>query len=222
MSNIAIYTCITGGYDIPTDGFEHKEGYDYFLFSDVPIKTKSWRNFLITFDNAEGLSDVKKQRFIKTHPFEVLKGYDIAVWVDANTDINKKLYDYIEQNKDNVITFKKHPNRDCIFDEIEACLLSRKEKPDVAKRIFKKLVSEGYPKHNGLFESNVIISHITNNDVKSLYESWWCEIHCFSHRDQLSLNYVIWEHHLESIVTCMETNYFKPKSHKRKSRIFRL
>lgn len=213
--NIAIYTCITGGYDIPTDGFEHKDGYDYFLFSDVAIPTKSWKNITLTFNNADTLTNAKKQRFIKTHPFEILKDYDIVVWIDANTDINDKLYKYIEDNKNNLITFKIHPTRDCIYDEIKTCIKARKETPEMGVFIYKKLKADGYPEHNGLYETNIIVSHAQNDKVKQLLTKWWEEIYKFSHRDQLSLNYVIWKNHLEEIVTGVKSNDFKPKTHKK-------
>jgi hypothetical protein len=214
-NSIAIYTCITGGYDIPTDNFEHKDGYNYFLFSDFPIKTNSWRNMLVTFNNASNLSNVKKQRFIKTHPFNVLKDYDIVVWVDANTDFNQKLYDYIENNKNSIITFKQHPNRDCIYDEIKECVLRGKEERKVGDNIRNKLISENYPKHNGLYETNIIISHVKDINVRRLFESWWHEIYHFSHRDQLSLNYIIWKYGFSDIITVSCSNDFKPKPHKK-------
>lgn len=214
-NSIAIYTCITGGYDTPTDGFEHKDGYDYYLFSEVPIKTKSWKNLIISFNAESNLTTVKKQRFIKTHPFEVLKDYDVVVWIDGNTDINQKLYDYVENNKNNIITFKKHPDRDCIYDEIKECVLRGKEERDIGELVYDKLTIEGYPTHNGLFETNIIISHPNNEDAKKLFNTWWCEIQRFSKRDQFSLNYVIWKLHCEDIITLRETSDFKPKFHTR-------
>lgn len=212
-NNVAIYTCITGGYDTPTDGFEHKDGYDYFLFSDAPIKTKSWENILLSFNSADNLSDVKKQRFVKTHPFEILKDYDIAVWIDANTDVSNKLYEYVDKNKDNFITFKIHPRRNCIYDEIKECITAKKETSEMGKIIKDKLKLDEYPEHNGLYETNIIISHPQNAEVKQLFSKWWEEIHKFSHRDQLSLNYVIWKNHLEKLVSAVNTSDFRPKKH---------
>ena len=36
-NKILIYTCITGGYDTPTDNFPKRPGYDYILVSDQYI-----------------------------------------------------------------------------------------------------------------------------------------------------------------------------------------
>ena len=209
---IAIYTCITGGYDTPTDNFEHKDGYDYILFSDTPINTKSWNNFIVTF-NTGTLSTVKQQRFIKTHPHHVLKNYDVVVWVDANTSIDDKLYKYIEENKDNTITFKKHPDRDCIYDEIKEVVLRGKEERVIGEAIYNRYEREKFPKHYGLYETNVIISHPNNKDVQNLFERWWVEIYNNSHRDQLSLNYVVWKYGFENIISETNSKDFKPKFH---------
>lgn len=215
-NNIVIYTCITGGYDVPTDCFEHKEGYDYIIFSDKPLNTKSWENKIISFPDCDGLNNIKKQRYVKTHPFELLPDYDIAVWIDANTSVNNVLYEYIENNKDNLITFKKHPNRDCIYDEIKVCQSIGKEKKEIGDKVIEKLNQEAYPKHNGLFETNIIVSHANNRRVKELFRNWWEEIRYNSHRDQFSLNYVIWKYNMSDFVSITQTMNFRPKPHIRR------
>ena len=68
---IAIFSCMMGGYDIPTDNFEMRKGYDYYLFLDKAIHTECWQLMKPMFTNEE-LSPAKKSRFIKTHPFAVL------------------------------------------------------------------------------------------------------------------------------------------------------
>ena len=105
-NKIAIFSCMTGGYDIPTDNFEKREGYDYYMFTDKPIRTVSWRQNMLAFSD-DRLSDIKRSRFVKTHPMSVLPNYDIVVWIDANTTIDDKLYDYIERYKDNPVTSRK-------------------------------------------------------------------------------------------------------------------
>lgn len=211
-NKIAIYTCITGGYESPTDGFNPIDGYEYILFSDVPIKTKSWKNYLISY-NVDTLSDVKKQRFIKTHPHVLLKDYDVVVWIDANTDINNKLYEYIEKYKNNQLVFKKHPVRDCIYDEIKEVVFLGKEKQEIGLKIYQNYQRMKFPAHYGLYETNIIISNPKDERVNTLYTKWWSEIFNNSHRDQLSLNYVIWRYKLSDFITVTDSKEFKPKLH---------
>lgn len=208
----AIFTCITGGYDTPCDDFEHVDGFDYIMFSDVPIQTNSWKNFIISFDT-DTLSQVKKQRYIKTHPHVILKDYDIAVWIDANTSVDDKLYKYIEENKNNAITFKKHPDRDCIYDEIKEVVLRGKENKKIGEFLYNRYQKEEFPNHYGLYETNIIISHPNSEGVQNLFEKWWGEIYKNSHRDQLSLNYIIWKYNLKEFISETASKHFKPKNH---------
>jgi hypothetical protein len=159
------------------------------------------------------LSDVKRQRMVKTHPNWVLPDYDITVWIDANTDVDQKLYDYIEKNKDNEITFKKHPDRDCIYDELKECVFWGKETVNNGQFLYNKYAGERFPKHFGLYETNIIISHPKVRNVIRLYDAWWKQIHDYSHRDQLSLNYIIWKNGLSKYITVAESKDFPPKFH---------
>lgn len=212
MNNKVIYTCITGGYDVPTDNFIKKEGYNYILFSDVPIKTNCWKNVVVNFEGVK-LNNVKRQRWIKTHPHKMLSDYDVSVWIDSNTSIDDKLYKYIEENIVNVVTFKNHPNRDCIYDEIKEVVLSGKETQLMGSSLYDLYKSKGFPEHYGLFETNVIIRQHNNKRVKELMESWWNDIMVNSHRDQLSLNYVIWRDGYSDIIHTVSTKDFPPKFH---------
>ena len=209
MNNV-ICTCITNGYDIPKDNFEHKINFEYILFSDKPIQTKSWKNIVY---NPE-IQNNKKQRYIKTHLTQLLNKYNLICYIDGNIDINDKLYKYIKENENNLLTFKKHPHRDCIYDEFNACVKCKKETLENCNKLKERYQKENYPKHNGLFETNIIIVHTGNEKINELFEKWWEEIFNNSHRDQLSLNYVIWKYHFEDIISCAISNDFQPKKHK--------
>jgi hypothetical protein len=151
---------------------------------------------------------------IKTHPHWVLPDYDITVWIDANTSVDQKLYDYIEKYKDNDITFKKHPDRDCIYDELKEVVFWSKETQNNGQFLFNRYKKENYPEHNGLYETNIIISHPKNDKVQIIYDKWWEQIYEYSHRDQLSLNYILWKNKLKEFVRTSVTSDFPPKHHK--------
>jgi hypothetical protein len=218
MNEIAIVTCITGGYDEPTDGFDNKDGFDYILLSEVPIPTKSWNNAIVKFGEGTNLSDCKKQRFIKTNIMDILSKYSVVVYIDANTDVNDKLYNYIEKYKDKPLTFKKHPDRDCIYDEIKECIRCGKESLEMGQYVYNFLKKEGYPEHNGLFETNIIVLQPGNERVKELFHNWSNEVLQRSKRDQFSINYVVWKLHMEDLITVSQTMDFKPKFHIRAKR----
>lgn len=210
-SNV-IVTCLTGDYEKPTDGFKKENGFDYILFCDKEIETKSWECVVVEFKDGNNLSHTKKQRFVKTHLCELLGEYDLVIYVDANTIIDKKLYDYINKHKNNVVTFKKHA-RNCVYKEIEACRKIGKENNEVLDIVKKRLEEEKYPKNNGLFENNIIVLKPNDENVNRLMRLWWNEIYYYSKRDQLSLNYVIWKNKLNKLISSAITRDFPPKKH---------
>lgn len=211
-NNKAIVTCLIGDYEKPTDGFKKEKGFDYILYCDREIETKSWECVVVKFKDGNGLSNTKRQRFVKTHLCELLSEYDLVTYIDANTTIDKKLYDYINKHKNNAVTFKKH-TCNCIYKEIEACRKKEKETNEILDIIEERLKKEEYPKNNGLFENNIFILHPSNENVKKLMGLWWNEIFNYSKRDQLSLNYVIWKNHLDYFISSATTRDFPPKKH---------
>ena len=149
----AIVTCIVGGYDVVNDGFPKKEGYDYLLFSDTNIESKNWTNGVVKYNKVLNLDNTRKQRYVKTHLCDLCSEYELVAYIDGNTTIDDKLYSYIENNKDNEVTFKEHPERDCIYDEILEVIMSKKDEFNLCRKIYYKYKSEGYPRYNGLFET---------------------------------------------------------------------
>lgn len=212
-NKILIYTCITGGYDTPTDNFPKKPGYDYILISDQYIKTHSWKCLIPKFENMDHLDNTKKQRYIKTHPHELFPEYNVVIWIDANTSINNILYDYIENNLGFSITFKNHPFRYCLYDEIHEVKILGKDKPELCDKLHDRYKSEGVPENNGLYETNIIISHPNNPTVQTIFNEWWKEIEHNSKRDQLSLNYILWKYNLTEFPHTAVSYNFAPKPH---------
>lgn len=213
MNNRLIYTCITGGYDTPTDDFMKKPGYDYILISDQHIETNSWKCIVLSFDGMDNLNSTKKQRYVKTHPHELFKEYDVIVWIDANTSINNALYDYIEKNITYPITFKVHPFRHCIYDEICAVNELKKEDTKICEELYWRYKEEGVPENIGMYETNVIVSHPDDNIVQMIFNEWWKEIEHNSKRDQLSLTYVLWKNRLMRYPHSAVSYQFSPKPH---------
>ena len=208
-----IVTSLIDAYEKPTDDFLKKDDYDYVIVIDKDIPIKSWRKRVIFFDKDIELSPAKKQRYIKTHLFEYFQEYDVICYVDANTSINEKLYEHIESNKDKPITFKKHNDRTCIYEEITACQKCGKITKQMGDMLRERYKKENYPQNNGLYENNIIVFRPENEDVKKLFRLWWNEIYKYSHRDQFSLNYVIWKNKLEYIINETQTKNFPAKKH---------
>lgn len=213
---ILIYTVMTGFYEIPLTGFDHKDEYDYVLICDNNFHVDAWECLSIFFKNDDGLSDAKKARYLKTHAHNLFGDkYDVVVYVDASTLIDERLYEHIEKYKDAPITFINDNSIQCVYDEIMACYYAKKETPQQLLELYDKYSRENYPKNNGLFDTNVIIMHHNDPRVIDLMDKWWGEILANSHKDKLSINYTIWKHHLSDFINVVQTSDFPQRYHYR-------
>ena len=91
---------------------------------------------------------------------------------------------------------------DCIYEEAENLLRlhsigRHKDDPELIKKQVSGYKKEGYPKHNGLAVTQVLIRKHMEYDVIETMERWWNEIKNNSRRDQLSFNYAAWKTGLE-------------------------
>lgn len=59
--------------------------------------------------------------------------------------------------------------------------------------IKRKYNKEKFPDSNGLAETCLIVRKHNNIDCKKFMIKWYHEIKYYSHRDQLSFNYILWK-----------------------------
>lgn len=204
-----IYTCITGGYDKIIEPKCTSEGFDYVCFTDNEnFKSDIW-DIRPLPDETSGLTTVKKQRYVKTHPHILFEEYDVSIWVDGNIEIKGNLNKFVEKNikEDCSVFVPTHPSRNCIYMEEKAVLTIRKDKKENTRPQIERYKSEGFPAHNGLLQSNILLRKHNDEDCIALMEDWWKEIERGSHRDQLSFNYVAWKHP-EIMVTYLDKKIY--------------
>lgn len=194
MNSIVCYTCITGGYDALKDVLVKPRNIDFICFSDRNILSRTWHVRAVPTELCY-LSNVKKQRIVKICPHRYLSEYDISIWVDGNILIKDDLNKFIAQYDLEKVPFytRVHPKRDCIYDEMEACLQANKDKKETMKLQVDKYRADGYPAHIGMAETNVILRKHNNKDCVMLDNLWASELLKHSHRDQLSFNYACWK-----------------------------
>ena len=207
---IVIYTVIMGDYDYLKDPEYITENCDYICYTNNPeIKSSVWQ---IRFDKCENLDNTRWQRKHKIMAHEYLPEYKASVYVDGNVRILGDFREYISKyGTDSTILCLKHPDRDCIYDEAEACINMKKDNAEVISSQMERYRNEGYPEHNGLIVSNVLVREHTNAEVIKLMNSGWNEIETGSRRDQLSFNYVCFKNNFTydvSDLKCWRSKYW--------------
>jgi hypothetical protein len=107
-------------------------------------------------------------------PFEARE----SIYIDANVE----LLAIPAPSAD--IAIHTHRDRDCIFDEINACIEHRKADPDALRK--QAATYADHPRHWGLWECAMIYRRHTP-EVLKFCEKWHTEIERHTHRDQVSL-----------------------------------
>lgn len=193
-ARVVVYTALTGGYErlLP---YEHLDpAYDYVAFTDTSVKDCGfWDVRPIDYWHPE---PVRVARYVKTHPHKYFPEYEYAVWVDANVVVRGELSRYVEramQQPSFVFGGIPHPVRQCIYEEVDAVVHAGKDSSGRAERQAALYRQEGYPKRNGLIETNLMAVNLRHPASRRVMAGWWREIDRHSHRDQLSLNYVLWK-----------------------------
>ena len=206
-NNKVIYTCISGEYDTLMEPEYISEGYDYVCFTDQPFKSKVWQIRPIP-EELSYLSEVKRQRCIKIKPHRYLPEYDFSVWVDANISLKGDINTFINENCSNegaVLYVGKHPQRDCVYQEGEACIKIKKDTKENVNRQLNAYKKEGFPEHYGLPQTGIMLRYHNDESCKMLMETWWEQVERYSHRDQLSFSYALWKNQDIKIMYLSET-----------------
>jgi hypothetical protein len=186
----AIYTVITGSYDVLRPPLVRSAGFDYICFTDDPeLQCEGWEMRYI-----EPAGDpCKQQRAIKIMPHKYLPEYQQTVYIDGSHQLKEDIAGLIEQHFSGNWLLKIHPQRKCIYQEGQACIRLGKAGADVVERQLLSYVAEGMPHDYGLYETGIMVRD-NHPEVNAVCEGWYKEVEKYTHRDQLSLPVVLWRH----------------------------
>lgn len=188
-----VYTCIYGKYDVLRDPLVVNPNWDYICFTDQNFTSNVWDTRKIPNDCLS--EDPKKiQRKMKILPHKYLKNYDWSIWIDGNLEMKIDAQDLLNTYGQNSFNILAHPERTCLYEELDACERLGKDNTGLINTIRKKLIDEKYPKNNGLVQSNIVIRNHTDDTIIGLAEAWWHMVKDYSHRDQATFNYVVWKY----------------------------
>lgn len=190
-----IYTAMVGGYDEIMQPKVVDDRFDYVLFSNdiKEDRVGVWQVRSIAYTNPD---NTRICRYVKTHPEELLQGYSASIWIDSNIVItSSSVYDRAIElyNVGALIAAINHLGRDCIYDEAFEVMCHRFELERNVVVWCNRLRREGYPQHNGLYETGVMFRKHNTTLVREANVMWWNCIEKYSKRDQLSFNYVLWK-----------------------------
>jgi hypothetical protein len=121
-NKIVVYTAIFGNYDDLKNQKIKIEGVDFYCFTDN--KNLKSNLFKIVLVEPEYGDNTRNAKIYKILPHKFFSKYEYSIWIDGSIIIKKfDLEELINKYlvKDNIALFK-HPDRDCIYDEVFACI----------------------------------------------------------------------------------------------------
>lgn len=188
--SVVVYTCITGGYDIPLES-PWADRCPHICFTDQPkFRSATWTLAPI---GLEGLDHPRRSRHPKLLPHRYLPDHDISIWIDGSA---KLLEDPLLLARralaDCDFALARHPKRNCAFEESEVCKTRLRDRPEALDAQMDLYAREGFPRDSGLWEATVILRRHRKPQVSALMEAWWWEVLNRSARDQLALAYLLW------------------------------
>ncbi len=182
-----IYTAIIGDYDTLKEPSVVNKDWQYICYTNNKnLKSDIWDIRPLPYYDLN-LSPTKQARKIKIlPPFE----YDVCIWADGSIRIQCNLDEFIDKYHKAEITTLKHPHRNCVYREADACIKRKKDNPNTINNQISIYKSEGYPENNGMIGSGVIIRS-RSLKVNVFCNQWWHQVQSHSHRDQLSFNFTL-------------------------------
>lgn len=197
MKNIVVYSCVTGGYDSVADTLMARSpaidcDASFVLFSDAITQAETngnWQIVPLAFKHA--LCRRRTARWHKINSHALFPYADTTVWIDGSQSFKPiRLFDdLIKPNLLHDIATFKHPVRNCVYQELNACIRYRKDNEILMRRQVEKYKAEQYPMHNGMVETACVVRRNTP-EITIFNKAWWSEMDNNSFRDQLSFNYV--------------------------------
>ncbi len=195
---IAIVTSVTKGYDKLKPHEFLDDRFEYVVYTDA--KFGDMGIFDIRPLPHPELDGPRAVRYAKSHAHSLFKEHDLVVWIDANVMIVGDLFPLLEKfmASGKAIGANKHPLRNSIQEELQACIELKKEDPGIMKKQVAHYQSEGY-KDTKLAECNFLAFNLRDYraEVEAAMETWWEQICTFSRRDQLSFPYSLDKHGLD-------------------------
>ncbi len=195
---IAVYTCITGGYEPLGEPLYCPDNCDFYVITDAEVSPDSaWHKISLT-DVAmpDGLTSAEKNRYCKMFPHRMphIGEYRYSVYLDGKIVPETDLTEFVNRIGDCGIAIHRHTERWCAYDEAEACVIVKKETKENLRRTMSYLESEGFPRGYGLLECCCIARDHENETMQSVMQAWWDMFMQYARRDQLTLPYVLYKH----------------------------
>jgi hypothetical protein len=191
-----VYSCVVDGYDRVHAPLVVEADVDYVVFSDNPRQQipAPWqlRPILRRERNPRMTA-----RWHKLHPHRLFPEHEFSLYVDSNILLRGPVGPLTETMLAGApIALFRHPERDCPYAEARVVKRHRLDSAAIVEAQVEYYRAKGFPAGAGLHNSGVLLRRHADPALIAFLEDWWRQLKVFSHRDQLSLDFMLRRHRL--------------------------
>lgn len=206
----AIYTAIFGKYDILKDPEYINKDYHYICFTDQNFKSDIWQ---VENVNSSSIGAKKTSRMVKILSHMIMQHYEFTIYQDGSM-VQIDDANYLLDNMKTDIAFIDHPDRNCVYDELEACIRLKKDDRKLMVNQVSRYRQNGWKDNSGLYQCG-LMARKKSIEVTQFELRWWEEVSKWSYRDQLSVNYCLQGLNVDLFDVSLLETHFKLNRHKK-------
>jgi hypothetical protein len=184
-----VYTVIFDDYDQLRQP-RQVEGARFVCFTDrVPANPGPWEIRLVDHAALNPFA----QRAFKILSHRVFPDTDVTLYLDGTFELTAGPQEIAREHlaRHDLALFR-HPQRQGVYAELEACAELGKERPEIASLVADRYRLEGMPEEGYLHAAGFILRRHTE-EVASFNDSWFDELRATSIRDQPALAHTLWK-----------------------------
>ncbi len=192
-SKKCIYSAIIGDYDNVREINNKLPEFDYILFTNnKELKSKTWD--IVYIENEDNLDNIRLARQIKLEYYKYIPDYDFSIWIDGYIHLHGDIYTFLKDLPLDLsdIFVSKHPHRNTVYEECDACLQLKKDTPENINNQKTSYQKQGVPANVPLIESGVLVRK-DSMKMRKFCKLWFEEICKYTPRDQIAFSYVFWK-----------------------------
>lgn len=190
-----IYTAITNRYDTLKSPRRLEPDCDYVCFTDESdAVAPPWETVRIsgTFRDPRMAA-----RWYKVHPHVLFPSHALSIWIDGRIELRREMLPLARAALGGTsLAVFDNPWYQCVYLDAESVTREGRDARDIVDQQIARYHRSGLPRHLGNLSTGVTIRRHHDVDVIRAMTAWWDELERGSHRDQMSLAYVLWHHRL--------------------------
>jgi hypothetical protein len=190
-----VYTCMFGHSERFCDfKYERDDNTDFVCFTDDPkLKSDFWK---VIQAPPSTLDPHRRSKGFKHKPHLLFPRYSESLYIDNTIRLKMPPAAIFDEFllPDTVLRAFRHPHRDCAYEEAQIVAAMEYDHADIIDEQMNYYRSQGYPEHNGLNATGILLRRHNDPLLIETMETWNADMLRFSKRDQLSFNFAVSRH----------------------------